>query len=46
MVTFEELLHSVRYEQEVLLRVLMQKRLVSQAEVKAVRRELVGKRGR
>lgn len=42
-VTFEELLRSCLYEQEALMRVLVRKGLVSQAEVlegvKAVRRE-------
>lgn len=49
-VTFEEVLRSILYEQEALRRVLVRKGLVSNEEVleevKAVRRELEGKRGR
>ncbi len=48
--TFEELLRACLYEQEALRRVLVRKGLVSNEEVleeiKAVRRELEGKRGR
>ncbi len=48
--TFEELLRACLYEQEALRRVLVKKGLVSNVEVleevKAVRRELEGKRGR
>ena len=48
--TFEELLMTVLYEQEALRRVLVRKGLVSNEEVleevKAVRRDLAGKRGR
>ncbi len=48
VVTFEELLHSCLYEQEAPMRVLVWKGVVSQQEVleeiKAVRRELEGKR--
>ncbi len=48
--TFEELLMTVLYEQEALRRVLVRKGLVSNEElleeVKAVRREMEGKRGR
>jgi len=50
VLTFEELLRSMMYEQEALRRVLVRKGLVSNdevlVEVKAVRRELEGKRGR
>ncbi len=50
VVTFEELLMTVLYEQEALRRVLVQKGLLTNEEVleevKAVRRELEGKRGR
>ncbi len=50
VVTFEELLRACRYEQEALRRVLMRKGLITNEEVleevKAVRRELEGKRGR
>jgi len=50
VVSFEELLRSILYEQEALRRVLVRKGLVSNEEVleevKAVRRELEGKRGR
>jgi len=49
-VTFEELLRSILYEQEALRRVLVRKGLVTNdevlEEVKGVRRELAGKRGR
>ena len=49
-VTFEELLRSMMYEQEALRRVLVRKGLLTNEEVleevKAVRRELEGKRGR
>ncbi len=48
--TFEELLMTVLYEQEALRRVLVRKGLLTNEEVleevKAVRRELEGKRGR
>ena len=48
--TFEELLRSMLYEQEALRRVLVRKGLLTTEEVleevKAVRRELEGKRGR
>ncbi len=48
--TFEELLMTVLYEQEALRRVLVQKGLLTNdeelEEVKVVRRELEGKRGR
>ena len=48
LVTFEELLRACLYEQEALRRVLVRKGLVSNeevlAEVKAVRREMEGKR--
>ena len=48
--TFEEVLMTVLYEQEALRRVLVRKGLVTNdevlEEVKAVRRELEGKRGR
>ncbi len=47
--TFEELLRSMMYEQEALRRVLVRKGLLTNEEVleevKAVRRELEGKRG-
>ena len=47
--TFEELLRACLYEQEALRRVLVRKGLVTNEEVleevKAVRRELEGKRG-
>ncbi len=50
VVTFEELLMTVLYEQEALRRVLVQKVLLTNdevlEEVKAVQRELEGKRGR
>ncbi len=50
VVTFEELLMTVLYEQEALRRVLVQKGLLTNdeelEEVKVVRRELEGKRGR
>ncbi len=49
-VTFEELVMSVMYEQEALRRVLVRKGVLTNEdvlkEVKAVRRELEGKRGR
>ncbi len=48
--TFEELLMTVLYEQEALRRVLVRKGVLTNEnvlkEVKAVRRELEGKRGR
>jgi len=48
--TFEELLMTVLYEQEALRRVLVRKGLVTNEEVleeiKTVRQELEGKRGR
>ncbi len=48
--TFEELLRACLYEQEALRRVLVRKGLLTNEEVleevKAVRRELEGKRGR
>ena len=48
--TFEELLRSMLYEQEALRRVLVQKGLLTNdevlEEVKAVRREMEGRRGR
>ncbi len=48
--TFEELLRSMMYEQEALRRVLVQKGLLTNdevlEEVKAVRREMEGRRGR
>ncbi len=48
--TFEELLRACLYEQEALRRVLMRKGLITNEEVleevKAVRREMEGKRGR
>ncbi len=50
LVTFEELIRACLYEQEALRRVLVRKSLVSNEEVleeiKAVRREMEGKRGR
>ena len=50
VVSVEELLWSVVYEQEALRRVLVRKGLLTQEEVlkeiKVVRRELEGKRGR
>ncbi len=50
MASVEELLRAVLYEQEALRRVLVRKGLVSNEEVleevKAVRQELEGKRGR
>ncbi|MFQ5801334.1 MAG: hypothetical protein ACE5JQ_00370 [Candidatus Methylomirabilales bacterium] len=50
VVTFEELLWSVPYEQEALRRVLVRKGVLSNEEaleeVKAVRRELEGKGGK
>ncbi len=50
VVTFEELVMSVMYEQEALRRVLVRKGVLTNEdvlkEVKAVRRELEGKRGR
>ena len=50
VVTFEELLRSVMYEQEATRRILVRKGLLTNQEVleeiKAVRRELEGKRGR
>ncbi len=49
VVRFEELLMSIMYEQEALRRVLVRKGLLTNEEVleevKAVRRELEGKRG-
>ncbi len=49
VVTFEELLRSMMYEQEATRRVLVQKALLSNEEVleevRAVRRELEGNRG-
>ncbi len=49
VVTFEELLRSIMYEQEATRRVLVRKGLLSNKEVleevKAVRREMEGKRG-
>ncbi len=48
--TFEELLRACLYEQEALRRVLVRKGILSNEEVleevKAVRRELEGKRGK
>ncbi len=48
--TFEELLRACLYEQEALRRVLVRKGLLTNEEVleevKAVRREMEGKRGR
>ncbi len=50
VVRFEELLMSIMYEQEALRRVLVRKGLLTNEEVleeiKAVRREMEGKRGR
>ncbi len=50
LATFEELLRACLYEQEALRRVLVRKGLVSNEEVleevKVVRRELEGKRGK
>ena len=50
LVTFEELLRACLYEQEALRRVLVRKGLLTNEEVleevKAVRREMEGKRGR
>ncbi len=50
VITFEELLRSMLYEQEALRRVLVRKGVLTNEEVleeiKAVRRELEGKRGR
>ena len=50
LVTFEELLRACLYEQEALRRVLVQKGVLTDEEVleevKAVRREMEGKRGR
>ncbi len=50
VVTFEELLRSMMYEQEPTRRVLVRKGLLTNEEVleeiKVVRRELEGKRGR
>ncbi len=50
VVTFEELLRACMYEQEALRRVLVRKGVLTNEEVleeiKAVRRELEGKRGR
>ena len=50
VVTFEELVMSVMYEQEALRRVLVRKGVLTNEdvlkEVKAVRRELEGKQGR
>ncbi len=50
VVTFEELLMTVLYEQEALRRVLVRKGVLTNEEVleevKAVQRELEGKRGR
>jgi len=50
LVTFEELLRSMMYEQEATRRVLVRKGLLTNEEVlkeiKAVRREMEGKRGR
>ncbi len=50
VVTFEDLLRACLYEQEAMRRVLVRKGLLSNdevlEEVKAVRRELEGKRGR
>ncbi len=42
--TFEQLLRACRYEQEALRRVLVRKGVLE--EVKVVRREMQGKRGR
>ena len=50
LVTFEELLRACLYEQEALRRVLVRKGVLTNEEVleevKAVRREMEGKRGR
>ncbi len=50
VVTFEELLRACLYEQEALRRVLVRKGLLTNEEVleevKVVRREMEGKRGR
>ena len=50
IVTFEELLRACLYEQEALRRVLVRKGVLTNEEVleevKAVRREMEGKRGR
>ncbi len=50
VVTFEELLMTVLYEQEALRRVLVRKGVLTNEEVleevKVVRREMEGKRGR
>ncbi len=50
VVTFEELLRSMMYEMEATRRVLVRKGLLTNEEVleeiKAVRREMEGKRGR
>ena len=50
VVTFEELLRSIMYEQEATRRVLVRKGLLTNEEVleeiKVVRREMEGKRGR
>ncbi len=50
VVTFEELIRSVLYEQEATRRVLVRKGLLTNEEVleeiKAVRREMEGKKGR
>ncbi len=50
VVTFEELLRSMMYEQDALRRVLVRKGFLSEAElleeIKAVRRETEAKRGR
>jgi len=50
IVTFEELLRACLYEQEALRRVLVRKGLLSEVElleeIKDVRRELEGRRGR
>ncbi len=50
VVTFEELLRSMMYEQEATRRVLVRKGLLTNEEVleeiKVVRREMEGKRGR
>ncbi len=49
VVTFEELLRAMMYEQEAMRRVLVRKGLLTDLEVleeiKAVRREMEGKRG-
>ena len=50
IVTFEELLRSIMYEQDATRRVLVRKGLLTNEEVleeiKVVRREMEGKRGR